>query len=119
MCPNRAVERGTPMPATRTPRPRIPVSRLQARTVWCPACEADPGEKCRGPRGPREACHLERIHAYAITHMGIPAPSPDQVLAAQSDRGGWTKAQLAEWGVPWPPPKGWRRALEDRWRANG
>jgi hypothetical protein len=22
-----------------------------------------------------------------------------------------TKAQLAQWGVPWPPPKGWRKRL--------
>jgi len=26
-------------------------------------------------------------------------------------QGGWTRAQLACLGVPWPPPKGWRRAL--------
>jgi hypothetical protein len=35
----------------------------------------------------------------------------EQIEAGRSPRGGWTKAQLAEWGVPWPPPKGWRRAL--------
>ena len=28
----------------------------------------------------------------------------------------WTRAQLAEWGVPWPPPKGWRKRLEDEYR---
>ena len=22
-----------------------------------------------------------------------------------------TRAQLAEWGVPWPPPRGWRKRL--------
>jgi hypothetical protein len=31
--------------------------------------------------------------------------------------GGWTRAQLAEWGVPWPPPKGWKQALIERERA--
>lgn len=30
---------------------------------------------------------------------------------AEIDAARWTKAQLAEWGVPWPPPKGWRRRL--------
>ena len=25
----------------------------------------------------------------------------------------WSRAQLAEWGVPWPPPKGWRKKLTD------
>jgi hypothetical protein len=34
-----------------------------------------------------------------------------QIEAAKSPRGAWTKKTLAAWGVPWPPPKGWRRAL--------
>jgi hypothetical protein len=25
--------------------------------------------------------------------------------------GGWTRETLAGWGVPWPPPRGWRKAL--------
>jgi len=37
----------------------------------------------------------------------------EQIEAARTPNGGWTKAQLAEWGVPWPPPKGWKRALTD------
>jgi hypothetical protein len=41
----------------------------------------------------------------------LQAVGEDVIDAARSPRGGWTKAQLAEWGVPWPPPKGWRRAL--------
>lgn len=40
-------------------------------------------------------------------------PTPAEVAAARSPKGGWTKAQLAAWGVPWPPPKGWRRRLAD------
>lgn len=31
--------------------------------------------------------------------------------AAKSEKGGWTKAVLAQWGVGWPPPKGWRELL--------
>ncbi|WP_344761245.1 hypothetical protein, partial [Micrococcus yunnanensis] len=31
----------------------------------------------------------------------------------------WTKAQLAAWGVPWLPPKGWRAELEEQWKALG
>jgi hypothetical protein len=38
-------------------------------------------------------------------------PSRAEIDAAQTPRGGWTKAQLAEWGVPWPPQKGWKAAL--------
>lgn len=35
----------------------------------------------------------------------------EQILAGRSRKGGWTRATLARWGVPWPPPKGWRKAL--------
>jgi len=38
----------------------------------------------------------------------------EEIEAGRSPRGGWTRAQLAEWGVPWPPPKGWRRRLTGR-----
>ncbi len=33
------------------------------------------------------------------------------ILAAMTPSGGWTKAQLREWGVPWPPPAGWKERL--------
>lgn len=36
----------------------------------------------------------------------------ERIEALRSPRGGWTKAALAELGVPWPPPKGWKKALE-------
>lgn len=38
-------------------------------------------------------------------------PSPEEVEAARTPNGGWTRETLAQWGVPWPPPKGWRREL--------
>lgn len=44
-------------------------------------------------------------------------PSPDEVTAAMTPRGGWTRAQLEQWGVPWPPPRGWRQYLATRYRA--
>ena len=33
------------------------------------------------------------------------------IEAGKSAKGGFTKATLAKWGVPWPPPKGWRKRL--------
>ncbi|WP_436988292.1 hypothetical protein [Streptomyces sp. enrichment culture] len=44
-------------------------------------------------------------------------PSPDEVEAARTPAGGWTRDQLAAWGVPWPPPAGWRQRLADQWHA--
>jgi hypothetical protein len=33
------------------------------------------------------------------------------IEAGRTARGGFTRATLASWGVPWPPPRGWRRRL--------
>jgi len=34
-----------------------------------------------------------------------------EIDAKLTAKGGWTKKDLATWGVPWPPPKGWKDAL--------
>jgi hypothetical protein len=34
-----------------------------------------------------------------------------EILEARTKRGGWTREILARWGVPWPPPNGWKDAL--------
>jgi hypothetical protein len=39
-------------------------------------------------------------------------PTPAEIELAKTPAGGWTKKQLAQWGVPWPPPKGWKKKLE-------
>ena len=36
------------------------------------------------------------------------------IEAARTPKGGYSRAQLAAWGVPWPPPKGWKEALVER-----
>lgn len=43
-------------------------------------------------------------------------PSPEEIERARTPRGGYDREQLATWGVPWPPPKGWKKALEVAWR---
>lgn len=35
----------------------------------------------------------------------------DEILAGASAKGGFTRAQLAAWGVDWPPVRGWKRRL--------
>jgi hypothetical protein len=34
----------------------------------------------------------------------------EEIEAAKNENA-WTKAALAVWGVPWPPPKGWKEML--------
>ena len=35
----------------------------------------------------------------------------NELEQAKTAAGGYTKEQLAEWGIPWPPPKGWKRKI--------
>jgi hypothetical protein len=35
----------------------------------------------------------------------------DKIESLRSPAGAWTRASLAQLGVPWPPPRGWRQAL--------
>jgi ribonuclease HI len=38
----------------------------------------------------------------------------DLIEAGKSERGGWSKRQLACLGVPWPPPKSWKETAAGR-----
>ena len=41
-----------------------------------------------------------------------------EIEALQSEKGGYTRRTLASLGVPWPPPRGWKRRLaSDETRA--
>lgn len=57
----------------------------------------------------------DAVDEHVPTAQDAVLPSPDDVAAAQTPAGGWTRAQLAEWGVAWPPRKGWRADLARRW----
>lgn len=35
----------------------------------------------------------------------------DEIEKCRTLKGGFTRATMASWGVPWPPPRGWRQAL--------
>lgn len=43
--------------------------------------------------------------------MTVVRPTAEEIESAKTANGGWTKDQLAQWGIGWPPPKGWRAAL--------
>lgn len=34
-----------------------------------------------------------------------------EIEAASTPKGGFTREQLKAWGVPWPPPSGWKKKL--------
>ena len=35
----------------------------------------------------------------------------EEVMAARTPRGGWTKKQIMEWGIEYPPERGWIKRL--------
>ena len=35
----------------------------------------------------------------------------DVIDSSRTPRGAWTRATLNRFGVPWPPPRGWKRQL--------
>ena len=38
-------------------------------------------------------------------------PTADDIRRQMTPNGGWTRETLAAWGVPWPPPEGWKAKL--------
>jgi len=38
-------------------------------------------------------------------------PTTEEIESARTPRGGWTKKTLIGWGIPWPPPRGWKKRL--------
>ena len=43
------------------------------------------------------------------SHM--PFVTEELLALGRSDAGGWTRAQLAVLGVPWPPVTGWKKTV--------
>ena len=103
------------------------------RNLPCHNCGAQPGEPCTEPGPGRTVCK-NRFAAAAITLSqqakaarrtpeqaaelaailaGLPRVSREEIEACRTPAGGYsfTRERLAAWGVPWPPPPGWRRTL--------
>jgi hypothetical protein len=38
-------------------------------------------------------------------------PTPEELEKLRNTTKGCNRALLAEWGIPWPPPSGWRKKL--------
>jgi hypothetical protein len=79
-------------------------------------------EDCNQGKGSLEIIPDPRPEYYAIKPMSeeqtralevVPAGtvSEAEVMAARTPVGGWTMKTLTGWGVPWPPPRGWKAKL--------
>lgn len=52
----------------------------------------------------------DRLRALAQEYRGRPMPEAI-IAAAQTANGGYDRGVLESWGVPWPPPRKWKRQL--------
>ena len=43
----------------------------------------------------------------------------EEIEAAKTEKGGWTKETLAGWGISWPPPRGWKDKLMEGFEPHG
>jgi hypothetical protein len=97
----------------------------------CHDCNATPGDPCTQPGRGRTVCKSRFVAAaiairrqekaaprtpeqaaeLAAILAGLPRLTREEVEAGRRPAGGFTREQLAAWGVPWPPPSGWLRAL--------
>jgi hypothetical protein len=37
----------------------------------------------------------------------------EEIESKRTYNGGFTKKQLSQWGVPWPPPSGWKNWISE------
>jgi hypothetical protein len=60
-------------------------------------------------------CHT-LFHGVVEGHPKGPSPNDTEreIARRQTKGGGWTRKTFKEWGLPWPPPKGWKQDLVRR-----
>lgn len=87
-----------------------------ARTAYLLDCSAETaGDLLQSARNKRDAALAKFAGGRTGSIADRMIPSPDEIAEASTPAGGWTRATLAQWGVPWPPPSGWRKRLERLW----
>ena len=61
---------------------------------------------------PQRAAAYIRAYNARKAELANDRPLTAEIIdAAKTPNGGWSREMLAQWGVPWPPPKGWRKKL--------
>ena len=115
---------------TTTPEDRQRIADHARQHLPCDECGAQSGEACTKTGNDRlcigryiaAAIELrqaakaarrtpEEAAAVAALFASLPRLTNEEIEAGRSPTGGFGKEQLALWGVPWPPPSGWLRAL--------
>ena len=93
-------------------RDRVRRSGSEALDGEVPAGIGVPRKRLTKEELRREAEEAVARYQGSVTRIGH--LSEEEIEAGRSPAGGFTRAQLAQWGIPWPPPKGWRKQLTGR-----
>ena len=95
---------------------------------YCKECSGEPDRRfctaeewaehvtAREDRKRRKVAERARRDAENAPRLAlVPAgavPESEILAARTTPFGGWSRKVLENWGVPWPPPRGWRKRLE-------
>ena len=96
------------------------IYRHEPRQVLCVGCATALGIKWRTSWRWEQAQGKRRPRPRAERRMPTRV-SPQELLAflvieaGRTPKGGFTRSMTERWGVPWPPPMGWRDDLVRRW----
>jgi hypothetical protein len=52
-----------------------------------------------------------RKRQFQVHMLSGPIPTLEEIAAARSEKGGYTRVALEKLGVPYPPPRGWLKEL--------
>jgi hypothetical protein len=69
---------------------------------------------------------VEGLREWPVRSQELRSITEKDIESKRTANGGFTKKQLAAWGVPWPPPRDWKKWILkygipydgclDRWR---
>lgn len=113
------------------PKTAREITDLAIAEIPCGKCGASAGNPCVDPGEDREV-HGSRWAAAAMTRRRrrqagrlteeqraalatlLPRVPPEEIEKCRLPNGGYRfdQATLERWGIPWPPPAGWRKIAE-------
>jgi hypothetical protein len=69
------------------------------------------------PWPPRARWKDDLLRGHRRSAINQIPPTVEQIEAKRTPQGGWTRETLRQWGVSWPPQKGWKQKLIERREA--
>lgn len=89
-----------------------PLDPEQLEAAATAAAQRVADQRAKNPNKPSRATSQKSGKPQTRRRRAAPVrPTAEEIEAARTEKGGYNAATLAQWGVPWPPPKGWKQRL--------